>query len=225
LPADPAFPEHKHMIPFDMSVSIISGQTLALSAKRQLAREPDTFVNRPVMTALLWMVLLYAPSAMFFFHGWSAWNSVYILKDVAVAGPPEYPAFGSGRQVWESIVIWLDCSALVGLFYGSFILGHRWIRAGNPGAIVKTCIAVAVALVIYCAITYDRSFMVRTYEGWTQLKASGIAFGDIFKWNGLSGSGFLGHQVFWANAIVMVIDFGPLVYLYIWFRRKGRALT
>jgi hypothetical protein len=67
--------------------------------------------------------------------------------------------------------------------------------------------------------------MVRTYEGWKQLKASGIAFGDIFQWNGLNGSGFLGHQVFWANAIVMFIDFGPLVYLYIWFRRKGRALA
>ena len=213
------------MIPFDMSVSIITGQTLALSAKRQLAREPDTFVNRPMMISLLWMVLLYAPSAMFFFHGWSAWNSVYILKDVAVAGPPEYPYFGSNRLLGESIIIWLDCTSLVALFYGSFVLGHKWILAGNPKAITKTCIAVAAALVIYCAITYDRSFMVRTYEGWQQLKSAGIAFGDIFKWNGFSGSTFLGHQVFWANALIMFIDFGPLVYLYVWFARKGRALT
>jgi hypothetical protein len=212
------------MIPFDMSVSVIAGQTLALSARRQLAREPDTFVNRPLMISLLWMVLLYAPSAMFFYHGWSAWNSVYILKDLHTAGPPEHPDFGSSRLLWESIVIWLDCTLLVGLFYGNFILGHKWIRAGEPQKIVRTCVAVAVALVIYCAITYDRSFIVSTYDGWNRLKAEGIAFADVFTWDGLSASTFLGHQVFWANAVVMFIDFGPLVYLYIWFRRKGRAL-
>ena len=213
------------MIPFDMSISILSGQTLALSARRQLARQPDTFVNRPLMISLLWMVLLYAPSAMFFYHGWSAWNSVYLLKDLTAAGPPEYPDFGSGRLLGESIIIWLDCTVLVLLFYVSFIVGHRWIRAGKPQAIVRTCIAVALALVIYCAFTYDRSFMVRTYEGWNQLKSAGISFGDVFQWNGSSGSTFLGHQVFWANAIVMFIDFGPLIYLYVWFTRKGRTPT
>ena len=64
------------MIPFDMSVSFITGQTLALSAKRQLVSEPDLLVNRPLMISLLWMSLLYAPSAMYFYHGWTAWNSV-----------------------------------------------------------------------------------------------------------------------------------------------------
>ena len=47
----------------------------------------------------------------------------------------------------------------------------------------------------------------------------GIQFGDIFTWKGHGGAMFLGHQVFWANAFVAFIDFGPLAYLYYRFSR------
>ena len=208
------------MIPFDMSVSFVAGQTLALSAKRKLATEPNEYVNRPLMTSLLWMTLLYAPSAMFFYHGWTAWNSVYILKDVAAAGPPEYPYFGTNRLLWESILIWLDCTALVGIFYLAFVQGHRWIRAGQTRKITIASVGVAVALVAYCAITFDRSFVVTTYESWQKLKEGGIHLGDIFDWKGLGAATFLGHEVFWANAIICFVDFGPLAYLYVKFSRE-----
>lgn len=207
------------MIPFDMSVSFVAGQTLALSARRRLVDEPSTWVNKPLMVSLLWMTLIYAPSAMFFYHGWSAWNSVYILKDVSGGGPPEYPGFGSNRLFWESVLIWLDCTVLVGIFYTAFMLAHKWIRAGQAKKATHASILVAVLLVGYCALTFDRSFVVTTYEGWERLKALGIQFGDIFTWKGHGGATFLGHQVFWANAVVAFIDFGPLVYLYYRFSR------
>jgi hypothetical protein len=210
------------MIPFDMSVSFIAGQTLAYSARRRLAAEPDLHVNRPVMTSLLWMTLIYAPSAMFFYHGWSAWNSVYVLAGQPAGGPPEYPYFGSNRLLWEAILIWLDCSVLVGLFYGGFVLAHKWIRAAAERRIIWASVAVAMLLVVYCTITYDRSFVVTTYEEWSRLQARGIRFGDIFVWQGVGGATFLGHQVFWANAIVAFIDFGPLAYLYVHFARPQR---
>ena len=205
-----------------MSVSVLAGQTLALSAKRSLADEPSLYVNRPLMGSLLWMTLLYAPSAMFFYHGWSAWNSVYLLQDVAATGPAEHPDFGSNRLLLEASLIWLDCSVLVGLFYGSFVLAHRWIRAGRSSMIVRTCVMVAVLFVAYAAATYDRSFMVVTYERWKALKEAGIQLGDIFEWRGSQGATFLGHQVFWANLVVAIIDFGPLIYLYRRFSRQRR---
>ena len=46
------------MVPFDMTVSFIAGQTLALSAKKQLKKEESLFFNRPLYISLLWMVLL-----------------------------------------------------------------------------------------------------------------------------------------------------------------------
>lgn len=210
------------MIPFDMSVSFVAGQTLALSAKQRLADEPNIWVNKQLMVSLLWMTLIYAPSAMFFYHGWSAWNSVYILKDLPAGGPPEYSYFGSDRLLWESILIWLDCTALVAIFYTAFALAHRWIRLDQVKQIKRACLLVAALLVGYCALTFDRSFVVATYEGWERLKAGDIEFGDVFSWEGYGGATFLGHQVFWANAIVAFIDFGPLVYLYYRFSRPAR---
>jgi hypothetical protein len=208
------------MIPFDMSVSVLAGQTLAASAKRHLGGEPNVWVNKPLMISLLWMTLIYAPSAMFFYHGWSAWNSVYILKDLPGGGPPEHPSFGSQQLLWEAIVIWLDCTVLVGLFYGGFVQGHKWIRAGRAKRIAITCVAVALLLILYCALTYDRSFVVTTYQNWERLKSNGIRFGDIFSWQGFAGATFLGHQVFWANVVIGFIDFGPLVFLYWYFAKK-----
>ena len=111
---------------------------------------------------------------------------------------------------------------LVGLFYGSFVLAHHWIRAGRTSSIVRTCVIVAVLLVVYCVVTYERSFVVATYERWKVLEEEGLRFGDIFEWKGWQGAAFLGHQVFWANLVIAFIDLGPLVYLYYRFSRHRR---
>ncbi len=211
------------MIPFDMSVSFITGQTLALAARRRLSGEKNFLVNRPLMISLLWQTLIYTPSAMFFYHGWTAWNSVYIFKGVPVSSRfPEYPYFESQRLLFEAILIWLDCTALVGLFLAGFVLAHRWIVAKKTKNIAVACGAVALGFLAYAALTYDRSFVVTTYERWERLKSKGINFADVFSWGGVDGNAFLGHSVFWANLVVAVIDFGPLVYLYRKFSRETR---
>ncbi|MCI0723269.1 MAG: hypothetical protein L0338_30550 [Acidobacteria bacterium] len=203
------------MIPFDLSVSFVAGQTLAFSAKRQLAGEPNFFVNKPLMISLLWMSLIYAPSAMFFYHGWTAWNSVYVFKDVPVGAQfPEYPAFETNRLLYEAILIWVDCTALVALFWGAFVLAHRWIASGKTRKIAIACATVTLALLIYMGLTYDRSFVVTTYERWEEFTRHGISFWDLLSWRGVHGSSFLGHSVFWANVVIAFIDFGPLIYLY-----------
>ena len=65
------------------------------------------------------------------------------------------------------------------------------------------------------AKTYHRSFTVTSY---TEFKAS-VDEGIKFTWGGNS---FWGHDVFWANVVIMFIDFGPLFYLYYWFNKKGK---
>lgn len=208
------------MIPFDMTVSFLAGQTLAYAARKRLRRETDVFANRPLVISLLWMVLIYTPSAMFFFHGWSAWNSVYLLKDVPIeARFPEYTYFETPRLLYESILIWLDCTVLCGLFYGAFVVAHRWILAEKAKTILWACGGVAAALIVYMLATYDRSFIVTTYEAWNRLSGEGIAFSDVLTWKGREGSAFLGHSVFWCNLVIAFIDFGPLAYLYVRFSR------
>ena len=103
------------MIPFDMSVSFITGQTLALSAKRQLAHDDNLLVNKPLMISLLWMSLIYAPSAMYFYHGWTAWNSVYI--------------FNSTLAIWD----WSPCRS----GKGGPMLCRNYVKSGREGDITK----------------------------------------------------------------------------------------
>jgi len=210
------------MIPFDISVSFITGQTLALSARRHLANDPNLLVNRPLMLSLLWMSLIYAPSAIYFYHGWTAWNSVYIFKDVPITEAfPEYPYFESRRLLLESILIWLDCTVLIGLFLGAFVLAHRWILARREKLIIVACIIVGLVLGAYLLLTYERSFLVTTYEQFERLTQQPMTLWDVLAWRGFGGNTFLGHSVFWSNVVIAFIDFGPLVYLYRKFSRAS----
>lgn len=197
------------MVPFDMTVSFVAGQTLALSARQQLKKEESLFFNRPLYISLLWMVLLYAPSAMFFYHGWTAWNIMYIFDP--------YPPPAKDPTLLSSILIWLDCTMLTLILMGGFALAHSWIRKGKEKLAILIPIIAVVALVLFLAMTYHRGFTVTSY---TEFKAS-VDEGLRFTWGGHS---FWGHNVFWANAVIMFIDFGPLVYLYYWFNKVGKRV-
>lgn len=197
------------MVPFDMTVSFIAGQTLALSAKKQLKKEESLFFNRPLYISLLWMVLLYAPSAMFFYHGWTAWNIMYIFDPYPP--PVKDPTLGS------SILIWLDSTILTLIFMGGFALAHKWIRKSREKLAIIVPIIAALALIIFLAITYHRGFTVTSY---TEFKAS-VDEGLKLTWGGNS---FWGSNVFWANVVIMFIDFGSLGYLYYWFNKMGKQL-
>ncbi|MEK7825784.1 MAG: hypothetical protein AAB266_05105 [Nitrospirota bacterium] len=195
------------MIPFDMTVSFVAGQTLALAARRQLKKEESLFFNRPLYISLLWMVILYAPSAMFFYHGWTAWNIMYIFDP--------YPLPAKDPTLASSILIWLDCTTLTLILMGGFALAHTWIRKGRERLAIISPIIAVLALVLFLAITYHRGFIVTSYA---EFKAS-VDEGLRFTWGGNS---FWGHDVFWANAVIMFIDFGPLAYLYYWFNKEGK---
>ncbi len=197
------------MVPFDMTVSFVAGQTLALSAKNQLKKEDSLLFNRPLYISLLWMVLLYAPSAMFFYHGWTAWNIMYVFDP--------YPPPAKDPTLGSSILIWLDSTVLTLVLVVGFALAHSWIKKGKEKLAIIVPVVVALALILFLALTFHRSFTVTSY---TAFKAS-VDEGIKFTWGGDS---FWGHGVFWANVVIMFIDFGPLVYLYYWFHKTGKQV-
>ncbi len=159
------------MIPFDIVVSFVAGQMLALSARKQLKKEPSIFFNVYLFIAALWMAILYAPSAMFFFHNWTDWNVMYIV-------PPEK---------LPSYVIWLDCSALFLVLLFGFISAHILIRRGNDKLIVVSSIAAVVALLAFMWITFDRSFFVGSYEEWKAGTATWLFSSPVWTANIYSG--------------------------------------
>jgi hypothetical protein len=187
------------MIPFDITVSFVAGQTLAYAARKRLRGERSLFFNRPLYLSLLWMVLLYAPSAMFFYHGWTAWNIMYLFDP----NPP--PTMSPSLS--SSIAIWLDSTILTATLMGGFALAHRWIRSGKDRRAIIAPIIAALVLLAFLALTYHRGFTVTGYSAFQALPDKGI----VFRWGGDS---FWGNSVFWANAIIMFIDFGPLFFLY-----------
>lgn len=192
------------MIPFDMTVSFVAGQTLAFSARKQLKKEDSLFFNRPLYISLLWMVLLYAPSAMFFYHGWTAWNIMYIFDPYPL--PAKDPSLGS------SILIWLDSTILTLIFIGGFTLAHSWIKKGKERLSIIFPIIALLSLGFFLALTYHRGFTVTSYTAFKDSVDEGLKF----TWGGNS---FWGHKVFWSNVVIMFIDFGPLGYLYYFFNK------
>jgi hypothetical protein len=111
------------MVPFDMAVSFAAGQTLSYSARQQLKEEKAFLFNRPHFISVLWMALLYAPSAMFFYHGWTAWNIVYI--------------FDPDKTVLkDAIFIWLDCAVLA--LVTPHLIPHTALTLGRHSAAGKT---------------------------------------------------------------------------------------
>lgn len=161
------------MIPFDLTVSFVAGQLLALSAIKQLKKESSLFFNKYLYIAILWMAILYAPSAMFFFHNWTDWNVMYVLEPEAL---PSY-------------VIWLDNSALFLAIMFGFILAHILIRKEKEKFVVACSIAALAILFIFMWITYDRSFYVGTYAEWKTKTA--ISLWESPVWTANIYSGFI----------------------------------
>ena len=127
------------MVPFDMTVSFVAGQTLALSARKQLKEEKSYLFNRPMIISLLWMVLLYTPSAMFFYHGWTAWNIMYIFDP--------YPPPTMEPTLSSSVLIWLDSTVLTLILIGGFALGHYWIKRERAKLTIIVPAIAAIALI------------------------------------------------------------------------------
>lgn len=159
------------MIPFDITVSFVAGQMLAFSARKQLKSEASLVYNKYLYIAILWMALLYAPSAMFFYHEWTDWNTMYVLK------PEDLPGY----------VIWLDASALVLTIIAGFISAHILIKKEKDNGVIVSSVAALILLGIFLLVTYDRGFYVGTYDEWKAGTAGSLWSSDVLTANIIAG--------------------------------------
>jgi hypothetical protein len=178
------------MVPFDMAVSFIAGQTLAYGAKKQLKENDSKMLNKPFLISFCWMVFIYAPSAMFFYHGWTAWNLMYIFDP-------------DKNNVLTAVCIWLDCTIINLIMVYSFWLGHAWIKRQQEKKLLITIGISLIGLIVFLVATYSRGFSIGSYTEWK---------------NNIAPS-FWGHTVMWANAVIAVIDFGSMYLVYRYFSK------
>lgn len=178
------------MVPFDMAVSFIAGQTLAYGAKEQLKKEESKILNKPFLISLSWMVFVFAPSVMFFYQGWTAWNVMYVFDP-------------DKRNVLAAICIWLDFIVLSLIMVYSFTLGHTWIKRQQEKKLLITIGIVLIGLFVFLAVTYDRSFNIGSYA----------------EWENNTAQPFWGHTVMWAIAVIGIIDGGSMYLVFRYLRR------
>ncbi len=180
------------MVPFDMAVTFIAGQTFALGAKKQLKEEKSTFLNKPFLISFLWMTLIYGPSAMFFYHGWTAWNLMYIFD------PDKH-------NLLSAVCIWLDCTILNIIMICSFYLAGNWIKSSKESKVKFTIVVSLIGLIVFLGVTYSRGFYIGSYTEWKNHTA------PSFWW----------HTVMWANVVIGIIDFGSMFLIFKYFRKTN----
>lgn len=178
------------MVPFDMAVGFIAGQTLAYGAKEQLKKEESKILNKPFLISMSWMVFVFTPSVMFFYQGWTAWNVMYVFD----------PDKGN---VLAAACIWLDCTILNLIMVYSFTLGHTWIRRQQERRLLITIGIVLIGLFVFLAATYDRSFYIGSYA----------------EWENNAAQSFWGHTVMRALGVIAIIDGGSMYLVFRYLKR------
>lgn len=195
------------MFAFDCALMIVTGQTLALSARKQLAKEKSYLANKYFVLGIFWATLIHIPTSVCHYFGWTAWNIGYWFNPFPTAlKEPSYLAI---------FFSWLHCFLCNSLFMGAFLLGHRWIRGKKQKLLVIVSVVTTVLLFVYWGVFFQRNFTITGWENFQTLAKHGIKF----YWGGLS---FFGHPVMWINFILIFLDLGPLFFLYYWFDKEGK---
>ncbi len=179
------------MVPFDMGVSFIAGQTLAYGAREQLRKEESRILNKPFLISLSWMAFIFAPSALFFYQGWTAWNVMYVFDP-------------DKRNVLAAACIWLDFAALNLVMVYSFSLGHTWIKRQQEKRLLVTIGVALIGLFIFLSVTYDRSFNIGSYA----------------EWESNTAQSFWEYTVMRRSlAVIGIIDLGSMCMVYRYLRK------
>lgn len=191
------------MLLFDMMVQVTVGGVFALRDREELAQPASKPADsKAFRDGLLYSMLLYVPSAVFFLAAWPAWNSMYLF-DIET------------RPMWAAWYALLDTVALFLCFIGGFLLAARHLRGGGSArSVVARLIAVWLVIwIVLFVVLWGRSFAVTSYADfvsreWPRFKVEWGAKDTMF-----------GRPLMWWLLTWMVLDFGPLTLIY----RRGRA--
>lgn len=153
------------MIPFDIIVSFAAGQFLALAAKKQLRKE-DFLFNKYIYAAVLWMAFLYAPTDLFFYHGWSDWELMYFVDSAAV----------------DPFFTLIFCVSLFFAIMAGFVSAHYLIKKERDRAVIILSLAALILLAVFLLATFDRGYYVGSYAEWNAGRAVPLIYTDLFRY-------------------------------------------
>ena len=92
------------MLLFDMMVQVTVGGVFALRDREELAQPASKPADsKAFRDGLLYSMLLYVPSAVFFLAAWPAWNSMYLLDIETRPMWAAWYALARWRSVWTPI--------------------------------------------------------------------------------------------------------------------------
>ncbi len=154
------------MIPFDIVVSFVAGQALAYAARERLREEASLFFNRYLYIAVLWMAFFYAPTDLFFYHGWPDWELMYYVEAARVN-----PFF----TLVFSVILFAAIMA-------GFISADYLLRMGRDRLVIAMALVLLVLLALFLLATFDRGYYVGTYAEWQAGLAVPLLQTDLFRY-------------------------------------------
>jgi hypothetical protein len=188
------------MILFDFTSQTMVGSIFALSRRESLARDDAPLASRAFREGLLFCALLYVPSAAFFHYNWPGWNLEYVVDPARVGG---WGAFVDG--------------ALLELFYiVGFLLTARALRRNGGRAapvVLRLALLWLAVLAFLVGFAWSRSFTVGSYGDFLRDPTPPFRF----RWG--APHSIFGSALMWWLFIWAVIDYGPLLWLYLRGRR------
>ena len=188
------------MMIFDFTSQTMVGTIFALSKREKLAQDDHPLASEAFRKGLLYCAVLYVPSAAFFHYNWPAWNLEYFFDPAVVRG---WGAFFDGAL--------LECFYIFGFFAAA-----RMLR-GNGGKAKPVLLALAGLWLAVCAFLFggmwSRSFTVGTYADFQTNPLPNYKI----EWG--SPHSMFGGELMWWLLIWAVLDYGPLLWLYVRARR------
>lgn len=186
------------MLVFDLTVEFTVGATFALAHRERLiAPDVKPLQDRAFRNGLLYSGFLYIASAVFFLVGWPAWNSMYL--------------FDLSNPVHMAWFAYADTAALLACFVAGYIATVGWLRRAK-GFLSPTGLRLAALWAAVCAVLFiwlwDRSFTVTTYADFLAHARPRFAL----RWG--QPDSFFGHALMYWLLVWMVLDFGPLLFIY-----------
>jgi len=174
------------MLAMDIPIAMMSGLVLAEAGKNMLTsgdKEKVTFIR---LVVLVYAAIFIAPTPVYYFLGWPAWEVNYIWRWVEhIQDKPLRAAFSYVLLACAVIPTWLG-----------FELGRFFLLKGKPLWVRIAYIAMLIITGIIILAMWDITFNIYnsfenfdkkiSYSFWTHPFATGWAISAVYFWGSLA---------------------------------------
>lgn len=195
------------MLLFDLGVQLTVGTVLAMSDRENLIKPDRSPYTSPVFrNGLLYSMLIYIPSALYFLYAWPGWNTMYMID-------------AETNRLYGSWFLLLDTWGLTGCYVLGFWATTRALRSSGgktkPLVMALGGLWLAISVLLF-VVMWGRSFAVTTYDAF---HAGEWARFDL-RWG--EPDSFFGRPIMWYLLVFALPDVLPVAWLY---RRRRRQLA